>query len=182
MLRSSIVTFFAYEALWFAVVIAAGRGHGGVACACVLAFVTWQVGLSRERRLVLRLALLALLFGLVVDGGASALGLVRYAGAVPAPWPDGPPCWILGLWASFAVTMPGPMRWLAHRPWPAALLGAIGGPLSYAGAERGWRAVVFTAPTWHGYAWLAITWALAMACLAVALGRLGSGRAAPIEG
>lgn len=181
MLRSSIVTFVVYEALWFAVVIAAGGGHGWVACGCVVAFVAWQVALSGERRLVLRLACLALLLGLVVDGGATALGVVRYAGAVPAPWPGGPPCWILGLWASFAATMPGPMRWLADRPWPAALLGAVGGPLSYAGAERGWRAVVFTAPTWHGYAWLAIAWAIAMAGLAIALGRLGSGRTTPVE-
>ncbi|WP_185754387.1 MULTISPECIES: DUF2878 domain-containing protein [unclassified Luteibacter] len=182
MLRSPIVTFIVYEALWFAVVIAAGGEHGWMASGFTVAFVAWQVAMARERRLMLRLACLAVVFGAVVDGGATALGFVRYAADVPAPWPGGPPCWILGLWAAFAVTMPGPMRWLAGRPWPAALLGAIGGPLSYAGAARGWHTVLLTAPSWHGYTWLAVTWALAMAALAIALERLGSGGAASIEG
>ena len=54
----------------------------------------------------------------------------------PGPLPMLAPAWILALWALFAIALREPLRWL-HGRWPlAALLGALGGPLSYAGAER----------------------------------------------
>lgn len=180
-MSSRVLVFIAYEALWFAVVIAASRDHGWLASGAGLAFVLWQSVATRERSTTLWLAALAIVLGVVVDGGARALGLVGYAGASPSLFPGCPPCWILGLWAAFAVTLPGPMRWLAGRPAVAALLGAIGGPLSYAGAQRGWQAVVFPAPAWQGYAWLAVSWGIALALLAVALGRLTSRGATPIQ-
>jgi type III secretory pathway component EscS len=180
-MRARILIFLLYEALWFAVVIAAGHDHGWLASALGLAFVLWQSVATAERTVAWKLAVLAVLLGIAVDGGATGLGVVHYAAMDPLPFPGGPPCWILGLWASFAVTLPGPMRWLAGRPITAALLGAIGGPLSYAGAQRGWSAVSFPAPAWQGYLWLAVSWAVAMAVLAIALGRLTSGGAATVE-
>ncbi|WP_036113086.1 MULTISPECIES: DUF2878 domain-containing protein [Luteibacter] len=180
-MNTRVLTFIAYQALWFAVVVAAGHDRGWLACAACLAFVLWQSIASAERAVVWRLAFLAVLLGMLVDGGATVAGVVRYAAKDPMPFPGGPPCWILGLWASFAVTLPGPMRWLSGRPVAAALLGAIGGPLSYAGAQRGWSAVTFPAPVWQGYAWLAVSWAVAMAVLAVALAHLTSGRAATVK-
>ena len=62
------------------------------------------------------------------------LGWIAYA--EPGPLPMLAPAWILALWALFAIALREPLRWL-HGGWPlAALLGALGGPLSYAGAER----------------------------------------------
>ncbi|WP_259304770.1 DUF2878 domain-containing protein [Thermomonas sp. S9] len=48
----------------------------------------------------------------------------------------------------------------------AALLGAIGGPLAYWGAARGWGAAHFSDPAWHGLLALGAGWALAMPLLA----------------
>lgn len=180
-MSARILTFLAYEALWFVVVVAAGHNHGWLAFAVGIAFVLWQSVASAERATTWRLAVLAVLLGAAVDGGATILGVVRYAATDPMPFPGGPPCWILGLWASFAVTLPGPMRWMAGRPTAAALLGAIGGPLSYAGAQRGWGAVTFPTPQWQGYVWLGLSWAVAMAVLAIALGRWTSGRTTAVK-
>jgi hypothetical protein len=178
-MRSRLFAFVAYQVLWFAVVIAAGHGHGEAASGFGAVFVAGQLVIARERALAVRLLVVALVLGVAIDGGATWLGLIAYAS--PWPWAGGPPCWILGLWGAFAITLLGPLRWLVGHPVWAAALGAIGGPLSYAGAQRGWGAVHFAAPDWHGYAWLAAGWAVAMALLSVVPGKSASGSAATVE-
>lgn len=46
-----------------------------------------------------------------------------------------------------------------------AALGAIGGPLAYLAAARGWGAVIFIAPAWRAELLLAVGWAAAMLVL-----------------
>jgi hypothetical protein len=45
------------------------------------------------------------------------------------------------------------------------LLGALGAPLSYAGAARAYHALAFVTPSWHGLLWLAAGWTIAMLVL-----------------
>ena len=47
----------------------------------------------------------------------------------------------------------------------ACAVGAIGGPLAYWGAARGWQAVQFEPPAWRATAALAAGWALALPAL-----------------
>ena len=58
------------------------------------------------------------------------------------------------------------LGYLHRRPWLAALFGAIGGPLAYLGAARGWDVVQFAQPQWHSLLALAAGWAVAMPLLA----------------
>lgn len=176
----TVITFIAYEALWFAVVIGAAKGNAWVGMVLSVAFVAWQVLASSQRAVACRLVALAVLLGLLVDGGANGLGLVRYASDGLALPPGGAPLWILGLWGAFGVTMVSAFRWIAGRPIVAAILGAMGGPLSYMGAQRGWGAVEFISPTWHALVYLAAGWAIALAVLALAAARF-SPRATSIE-
>jgi hypothetical protein len=76
----------------------------------------------------------ALVIGLIWDSSMSRLGWIAYA--EPGPLPGIAPVWILALWALFAMVLREPLRWLHKRLPLAALLGALGGPLSYAAAER----------------------------------------------
>jgi hypothetical protein len=46
------------------------------------------------------------------------------------------------------------------------LLGAIGGPLAYLGASRGWHVTAFVEPLWPALLWLAAGWGLATPLLA----------------
>lgn len=64
------------------------------------------------------------------------------------------------------------MSFVCQRPLLAIALGAIGAPLAYLGAERGWHAVQFADPRWPPITGLAIGWALAMGLLAWAVRRL----------
>lgn len=70
------------------------------------------------------------LAGAALDSGLAALGLIGFGG-VPEAWPPPlVPPWIAALWVAFA-TLPGAMRWLRGHPLRAALVGALGGPLSF---------------------------------------------------
>ncbi|MGI8560461.1 MAG: DUF2878 domain-containing protein [Luteimonas sp.] len=153
-----------YQTVWFCAVIGAGSGRWWPAVAASLVFVAWQWAASRQRGIDARLVGVALACGLVIDGGLAASGLARYA----ATWPSAAfaPTWILAVWAAFAMTLNQSMRWLQSRLSAAAVLGAVGGPLAYLGAARGWNAVEFSAPQWPALLALGALWLLAMPLLA----------------
>lgn len=154
-----------YQLVWLVTVVGAGRGLWWPAMVAAAVFVLWQLCLSRQRWLELRLVGAALLAGLAIDGGLAASGVLRYEATAIALPAGGAPLWILALWSAFALTLTQSLRWLQHRPWLAAAFGGIGGPLAYLGAARGFGAVAFVAPGWIAMVALAIGWALALPLL-----------------
>ena len=158
-----------YQLVWFAAVIGAGHGSAWPGIVGMLLYAACQLAAARHYKADLSLMATAIVLGLVVDGGLIRSGLASYA----APWPSAmwAPAWILALWATFALTLTQSLRWLQTRLWVAAMLGAIGGPLAYLGASRGWQVVSFADPAWRGLSWLGIGWALATPTLAWLAGR-----------
>jgi len=152
-----------YQLVWFGVVIFAALGLPwlSVSLAAVFALGQWQ--LSRQRVSDGRLLACAVALGIVLDGSLAGSGLLRYASPSPALLA---PAWILALWAAFAMTLNHSMTFLRGRPAVAAAFGAVGGPLAYAGAARGFDAVAFADPAWPAVLALGIGWASAMALLA----------------
>lgn len=153
-----------YQVVWFCAVIGAGSGRWWPAVLASAVFVAWQWAVSRQRATDARLVGVALACGMAIDGGLAASGLAHYATA----WPFATfaPAWILAVWAAFAMTLTQSMRWMQPRLAAAALLGAIGGPLAYLGAARGWSAIAFAPPQWPALLALAALWLLAMPLLA----------------
>lgn len=153
-----------YQLVWFAAVIGAGRGLAWPGIVGMLLYAACQLAAARHYKTDLSLMTTAIVLGLLVDGGLIRTGLASYA----APWPSATlaPAWILALWATFAMTLTQSLRWLQTRLWLAVLLGAIGGPLAYLSASRGWHVVIFADPAWRGLLWLGIGWALATPALA----------------
>lgn len=156
--------FAGYQLVWFCAVIAAGRGLAWPGVLAAAVFVLWQLALSEHRGADARLLAVALPAGALIDGALAASGAATYA----APWPSSAfaPVWILGLWCAFAMTLTHTLRFLHGRVALAALFGAIGGPLAYLGAARGWNAVEFVPSRWPALAWLALGWGVAMPVLA----------------
>lgn len=160
-----------YQVVWFAAVIGAGSGAWWPGVAAAALFVAVQLGVSRERDVDLRLLAAALVCGAVVDGAMASSGLARYAASTPA-MPGGAPLWLLAIWACFALTLRRSMRFLLGRPFAALALGAIGGPLAYLGAARGWQSIAFAEPRWQALALLALAWSLALPLLVLLATRL----------
>jgi hypothetical protein len=147
-----------YQAAWFIAVGFAARGlawPGLLACTGFAAIAWWH---SSSRRSDAWLACAALACGLALDGFLAASGWLRYAAPLPA-LPA--PAWIVSLWVAFAMTLQHSMRWVMARPVLAVAFGAVGGPLAYWGASRGFHAVDFSMPVQATLA-LAVGWGIAM--------------------
>ncbi|WP_240098554.1 DUF2878 family protein [Thermomonas flagellata] len=146
------------QAVWLVAAWSAGRGLWWPGLLAAAAFTAAMLASSRGLRGDLRLLAAALACGVLLDGGLRLLGWLHYGAARPALLA---PLWILGLWAAFAVILQPLLGWLLRRPALAALFGALGGPLAYLGAARGFDAVQFV-QTGPALIWLAIGWGLAM--------------------
>jgi hypothetical protein len=155
-------TFLGYQLVWFLTVADAAHGTLWPSLACSCVFIAWQLWASEHPTVDLRLLAVAVILGLIVDGVLAARGWARYATAEPAWPPSGAPIWILALWACFAMTLNRSLVYLQGRPLIALVLGALGGPLAYLSAARGWRALTLVPPTWRALVWLAASWAIAM--------------------
>jgi len=153
-----------YQLVWFGVVIFAARGQPWLSIAMAATFVLAQWAMSNKRTSDMRLLMCAVVFGVVLDGSLASTGLLRYASPLPALIA---PAWIIALWAAFSMTINHSMTFLRGRPALASVFGAIGGPLAYAGAARGFDAVAFDAPAWPAMLALALGWGMAMPVLAV---------------
>jgi apolipoprotein D and lipocalin family protein len=106
--------------------------------------------------------------GLVVDTALLRSGELRF---VAGTWPEGfAPYWMLSLWAAFATTLNHSLRWVMRRPWVAALLGVIGGPLAYlAGAKLG---ALHLASLQTALPLIGVAWGIAMVALSLIAMRL----------
>lgn len=154
----------AYQLVWFGVVICAARGQPWLSVALAAAFAAAQWLASKQQASDTRLLVCAVACGIVLDGTLAASGLLEYTSQQPSLLA---PVWILALWAAFAMTINHSMTFLRGRPWLAAAFGAIGGPLAYLGASRGFDAVAFPDPAMPALLGLALGWGLAMTALAV---------------
>lgn len=170
--------FLGYQLTWFITVAGAGRGLPWVGVAATSLFSAIQLAVSDQRALDVRLLSMALLFGVLCDGGLARLQLVDFSAATPAIPTGGAPLWILTLWMAFSLTLNRSLRWLQRRPLTAAIFGAIGAPLAYTAAGMEWNSLEFLAPRWRGELWLALSWALAMYLFARVV-TVHLGRAAP---
>lgn len=158
-----ILNLLGNQGVWFIAVIAAGRGQAWPGVLAAFAFIALHLRSASRPADEIRLVLLAMLCGWVIDGVAAWQGWVAYRAATFGS-AMAPP-WILALWASLAVTAHTGMRSLQPYPWAAAVLGGVGGPLAYFAAARGWDAAEFPAPAWRGWVWLAVAWAIALPLL-----------------
>lgn len=158
-----------YQLVWFAAVWGAAHGDWWLAPLALLPFAGWY--LSRpDGRVDACLLPIAIAVGLVLDSALAASDLVAYASALPSP--HAAPVWIIAIWAAFSLTLRHSFRFLHGRLPLAAAFGAIGAPLAYFGAGRGWHAVAFPRGTAVALAALALGWLLALPLLIASAARI----------
>ena len=152
-----LATLVVFQGAWFACVLGAANGWPWAGAAVAAGVAALGIAFGTRPAADAMLVAVAVLVGLAWDSTMVQLGWIAYA--EPGPLPMLAPAWILALWALFAVTLRDPLRALHGRPWLAALLGAVGGPLSYAAAERlgACRFVDPAAPVALAVGWAAIT-------------------------
>lgn len=165
-----IANLLLFQAGWLACVLGAAHGFVREGALPALAIVAWHVARAARPAREAALAAGAALLGLAFESALVQAGWVRFEAGVLLE--GAAPYWMVALWALFATTLNGSLRWLQTRLWAAALLGGIGGPLAYyAGARLGALELLQPATL---LAVLALAWALATPLLLVAARRLHS--------
>ena len=152
-----------YQLVWMACVAGAGRGIAWLGPVAAAVFVVATLAFGGRRDADLRALLIAVPLGVAVDSLFAASGWLNYAQAWP--WPRLAPVWILSLWAAFAMTLNHSLSFLEGRPWLAASLGLVGGPLAYWAAAGAFDAVDFGVPAPWILSALALGWALLLPLL-----------------
>ena len=150
-----------FQAGWWACILGVGHQRELEALAFCLSWIGIQVYVSHTRTQDIRLALLALLLGILIDTALQQLAVIEFYG-----WALGPlsPFWLWALWLMFALTLNSSLAFLKHQPRiTCAALGLVLGPLTYmAGANLG--AAAWT-PSFVSVAWLCGAWMIAMPLL-----------------
>lgn len=132
-----LANFALFQLVWFVAVLRAADGDvwSGAGAALVFLCVHLAMVARPARARELAFALGVGLVGGVLDTGLFALEATSYPTSEAWSLPTAPP-WIVALWIAFALLPRFSLAWLAdHVVW-AALLGAVGGPLSYAAGAR----------------------------------------------
>lgn len=158
-----VVNIIGYQAVWLASIAGAGQGLAWAGPLAALLFVAGTLAFGGKALADLRLLAIALPLGFLLDSVFAASGWLRYA--EPWPWTWAAPIWIWSLWAGFSLTLNHALDFLRHRPWAAAALGLVGGPLAYWTAAGAFDAVSFGAPVPWVLMALALGWALALPLL-----------------
>lgn len=156
------VNLFGNQVVYLCAVAGAGEGLQWPALLTAGVYMASQILVSPHPHRDLYLIVLAMACAFGVDGTAAAAGAVLYAAA---PWGWIPPPWILALWASFAMTLTASMAFLQRHWLLSIVFGLLLAPLAYVSASRGFAAVQFSAPAWHGLLMLGATWAAALSLL-----------------
>lgn len=147
---------------WLAAVLSAASGRPWPAAAASIVAIAINITLARRRSTEVVLVLAAALFGISVDGILIAAGFANFA--APGPFSGFPPAWLVLMWMAFATMLNVSLAWLKDRLALAAVLGLIGGPLSYySGARLG--AMELSQPIWLALGAVGISWAIALPAL-----------------
>ena len=133
-LARRLVNFAVFEAAWFACIYGVAHGQPAWGTAAVVAAIAWHVAISARPATELALIVILCAIGLVAESLVVEQGNVAYPAGQPVAWLA--PYWMVALWGEFGIALNVTLRWLKRKPWLAALLGALFGPLSFLGGVR----------------------------------------------
>jgi hypothetical protein len=139
-----------FQCGWFACVLGGDGPWLLIGVAVLAVHLLWISSWAKDGALMIGVTVA----GTLLDTLLRALGVFQFSEPGPLI-----PFWLMLLWALLATTLRHCLAWSARPWWRAAVLGAVGGPLSYyagsqlAGVEFGFD----VAPTLIG---LALLWAV----------------------
>jgi len=129
-----ILNVVLFQLGWFACVLGAASGYAREGAIAAALLVALHIARAAQPKREAMLAAAAATLGFLFESALVQAGWVRFEAGMLLE--GAAPYWMVALWALFATTLNESMRMLQTRPWIAALLGAVGGPLAYYAGER----------------------------------------------
>lgn len=173
----AITQFLAFDAAWFSAVAGGAAGWPWTGALPALVVVALHLVVSRrtagpEAKLIVAITI----FGVLLETGLMAAGVISYAGT--APGQIVPPVWIWALWVGFATLPNASLGWMRGRWLLQALFGFVFGPLAYwTGSKMG--AASFPGSTGAALFVIALVWALAFPTIMLLAERIAPQAATP---
>ena len=164
----NIVNFILFQLLWLACVWGAAHQllYPGLAVFSLL--LIWHLLPANQHSGDLRVMLLALLMGGIVDSLWQYFDILSYQLSLTDRIA---PIWILLLWMGFALTINHSLSWLKGRALIASIFSAAAAPCSYYAAERLGAVEFASANRWVSLSLLALAWAVIFPLLILAARR-----------
>lgn len=159
---NKFINFVFFQVLWFACIVGAASGVVWPGFVVLGLFLVWQLQPSRIALGDIRLILVAILLGILLDSLWPMFGVLSFA--TPVPLPSFAPVWIIFLWIGFALTINHSLAWLKEKLVIAVVLSFVAAPLSYFGGHR-LGALDFTMSVPMALLLLAFAWAIAFPLL-----------------
>ena len=120
---------------WLATVFGAAAGYPLAGCAFTAAWLILHMrAVGNDRAIDLRIAVAAALLGFLCDSVLVQLGVITFPEQAKLGAPS--TVWMVALWVNLGLTLRYSLGWLRGRYLLAGVLGAIAGPLAYAGGQR----------------------------------------------
>ena len=160
-MKRLVINVLAFQIGWFSCVIGAAQGYPLAGPVVALLLVLLHLSLAHQPRAELMLIAISGVVGACFDSLLLQTGWVSYPNGILLAGVA--PYWIVAMWLLFATTLNVSLRWLHRNYIAAALLGLIGGPLSYLGGAK-LGGLVFVDAT-SALVALAIGWAVMMPLL-----------------
>ncbi len=159
---SNFINMLLFQSLWLAAVIGSAKGYLWPCILLLLVLVSWQLSPKRRKDSDLRLFLVAIMMGFIVDTIWVQFGVMKFTN--PMPLSQFAPIWILALWGGLALTVNHSMAWLKKHPLLPATMGIISAPLCYFGGLR-LNAVDYLMSFWTVSLCLSLAWSIALTIL-----------------
>ncbi|MDZ4729448.1 MAG: DUF2878 domain-containing protein [Xanthomonadales bacterium] len=167
-MKLSLINYVGFQIGWLACVLSAANGRPLLGLLVAVLLVAMHLSMARRRWTEFKLLLSCAAIGTVFDSLLLATGWVSYPNGEWIPFLA--PYWIIAMWFLFASTLNLSMAWLKGRMWLAAIMGALGGPLSYIAGQNLGAIGLENAPA--ALTCLAIGWAVIMPVLSVMAQRM----------
>ncbi len=145
---------------WTALVVFAAEGAPGKGLLILMAILAVHFYLSHQRMKDAIFLISVTIAGCIIDTCLQAFGVLMYASPNPyISWIS--PFWMMGVYVLFAAAVDYSLIWMRSYLLAAAILGAIGGVMSYiAGAKLG--GVEFLLPNEWSLVVIGIVWFIFM--------------------
>ena len=126
-----LVNFLAFQAGWFACVLGVANGNYWLGPVAITGVYLLNLFLTGEYLRETVIALFFITIGFAVDTQLTFFGVYTPSENI-LPSPFSPP-WLMAMWLNLATIFNVSLRWMHGKYRLAALLGGLGGPLSYYG-------------------------------------------------
>ena len=130
-----MINYVGFTIVWFSCVYSGANGDPLIALIPTFIFLFLHFLIVTEHlKEEIKLILIAIFFGIVVDSSFSLLGVVKYNGNIEA-FPNLAPIWILCMWAGFTAQINHAMKFLIGRYFIIGFYGLLA-PLAYLAGEK----------------------------------------------